>query len=240
MKIKKFSVTDHYIKALVYGSSGSGKTTFAGTAPDAIFASAEGGLMSIGDRRPDFVEIKSLRDLMELRTYLQNEEHAYKTVIIDSITEINEIIKLEIQQRTGRNMQLQDWGDLARKMRDILRSFRDLPMHVLFLAQETTEEDEQKIAKYMPALNGKAANEIAYFMDIVGYLRIDGDGTRVMITASNAKYLTKDRSQKIGNDTEIDFAVWMQKIGELETSEQEEVVSYSAADLKNYLSFSKL
>jgi hypothetical protein len=40
-------------------------------------------------------------------------------------------------------------------------------MHVLFIAQESNEKDEDRIEKIVPSLNGKAATEIAYFMDIV-------------------------------------------------------------------------
>ena len=47
IEIKRFKPTSHKIKALVYGASGSGKTSFAGTAKNAIFLSAEGGLLSI-------------------------------------------------------------------------------------------------------------------------------------------------------------------------------------------------
>lgn len=232
MEIKKFSVTTHHVKALVYGASGSGKTTFAGTARNAIFASAEGGLMSISDKTPDFVEIRSLKDLMDLHAYLRNEKHGYETVVIDSISEINEIIKIEIERRTGKSMQLQDWGELAKRIRGILRGFRDLPMHVLFIAQESTETDEQKIVKFVPQLNGKAATEVAYFMDIVGYLKIEPDGSRHMICEPNAKYLTKDRSRVIGNDSPVDFGVWMDKIATLEIGEQTVKTKYNGPKKK--------
>lgn len=232
MEIKKFAVTNHFVKALVYGSSGSGKTTFAGTATNAIFASAEGGLMSIADIKPDFVEIKSLKELTDLLSYLKTQKHPYQTVIIDSISEINEIIKIEIKRKTGKAMQLQDWGDLAEKIRAILRGFRDLPMHVLFLAQENCEMDDQKIVKVVPQLNGKAATEIAYFMDIVGYLSIAADGSRHLLTESNSKYLTKDRSGVIGNDCPIDFTEWMNRISKIELGEQAVQVTYAGQKQK--------
>jgi GTPase SAR1 family protein len=220
VEIKKFSLTNHFIKALVYGASGSGKTSFAGTAPKAIFASAEGGLMSIAHFHPSFVDIRNVDDLKQLLTYLKTQKHEYQTVIIDSISEINEIIKAGIEQKNGKSMQLQDWQVVQRTLRAIFRGFRDLPMHVLFLCQENMEMDEQKISKIVPSLNGKAATEIAYFMDIVGYLRIDPDGTRHLITEPNSRYLTKDRSRVIGNETPIDFGVWMNKISKLEVQEQ--------------------
>ena len=224
MQIKKFTPQGHKIKAVVYGASGAGKTSFAGTAKNAIFASAEGGLLSIADKTPNYVEIHTLQDLRDLLVYLTKEKHTFDTVIIDSITEINEVIKLEIEKKNGRPMAIQDWGTLGKDIRSILRSFRDLPMHVLFLAQEAVDKDEDKVTKITPSLNGRAATDIAYFMDIVGYLYIDKDGTRKMQTQPNAKLLTKDRSNKIGNDCPVDFNEWVSRVATLATGKEKVVV----------------
>jgi len=100
MEIKKFKPQDHKVKAVVYGASGVGKTTFAGTAPKAIFASAENGLLSIADKGVDFVEIKSLRDLLDLRVFL-SKKNDYQTLVIDSISEINDILKADIEKKNN-------------------------------------------------------------------------------------------------------------------------------------------
>lgn len=229
MEIKKFAVTDHKIKAVVYGSSGTGKTSFGGTAKKAIFASAEGGLLAIADKQPNYVEIKSLNDLREMLVYLKTQKHDYETVIIDSITEINEIIKADIEKKTGKAMEIKDWGTLAKNIKEILRGFRDLPMHVLFIAQEATEKDGDVVTKVVPSLNGKAATEIAYFMDIVGYLYIEkGTGARKLITLPNSMYLTKDRSKVIGNDTPADFAAWVDKVSKIALGKEETVTNFGA------------
>ena len=220
MQIKKFTPQDHKIKALIYGPSGAGKTVFTGTADKAIYASAEGGLLSIADKNPDYVEVKSLKDLTDLHSYLLNQKHDYETVVIDSITEINEIIKTQIEKKAGHSMQLQDWGELAKVLRTIFRQFRDLPMNVILVAQEAYITDEDKIRKIVPSLNGKAATEIAYFMDIVGYLNVESDGTRWIETDSNKKLLTKDRSKLIGNKAPIDFKKWISRVKKIETKEQ--------------------
>lgn len=220
MQIKTFQPTNHKIKAVVYGASGTWKTVFWWTAPKPIFASAEGWLLSIAGKNPAFVEIKSLKDLQELLDYLQKQPHDYETVIIDSITEINDIIKVDIEKRTGRSMQLADWWELSKKIRGVLRGFRDLPMHTLFIAQESMDKDEDKVTKIVPSLNWKAATEIAYFMDVVWYLFIDKAGERKMITAPNEKLLTKDRTSLIWNDTPVDFGVWVEKVKWIKTGEQ--------------------
>lgn len=223
MKIQIFKPQDHKIKALIYGASGAGKTTFAGTAPKPIFASSENGLLSIAEKEVPFVEIKSLKDLLELYQELVGGKHDFETVIIDSISEINEIIKSEIENRTGRVMQLQDWGKLQKQIRDILRKFRDLPMHVIFIAQEKAITDEEKIEKIVPLMNGKAATEIAYFMDIVGYAKVQKDGKHVVFTNTNQRLLTKDRTNKIGDCIDADFSIWIEKVKQLQTGECETI-----------------
>lgn len=228
MQIRKFRPEDHFVKALVYGASGAGKTYFAGTAKKAIFASAEGGLLSIADKTPDFAEIHSMRDLLELYNHLHKELAAGKcqwdTVVIDSISEINDVIIGEIEKKTGRKMQIQDWGELAQKIKKVLRDFRNLPMNVLFIAQEAPEKDGDKIKKIVPMLSGKSATGIAYFMDIVGYMKVENDGVRRIITAPDPLLLTKSRCALLGNDTEPDFSVWIEKISKMETGKQETLV----------------
>jgi hypothetical protein len=65
-------------------------------------------MLSIADKQVSFVEVKSLSDLKSLLAYLMSNDHGFETVVIDSISEINEIIKTDIEKRTGKNMQLQD------------------------------------------------------------------------------------------------------------------------------------
>ena len=71
MQIKQFTPTSHKIKAVIYGESGTGKTSFGGTCPNAIFASAESGLLSIAHLNPEYVEIITIQDLAELLVYLK-------------------------------------------------------------------------------------------------------------------------------------------------------------------------
>lgn len=210
--IKKYQAEKQFIKALIYGASGSWKTTFSATAPNLIFASSEKWLMSIRHLSPDYAEINSLQDLKDLYNFLKNEKHGFETCIIDSITELNDIIKTEIETKNKRNMQLQDWGILQKEIKDILRKFRDLPMHIIFLAQETTEKDEEKIVKYLPSLNGKSATEIAYYMDTVGYCFIDKLGNRKIATTPNERFLTKDRTNVIEGGENQNFTEWVNAV----------------------------
>lgn len=122
-------------------------------------------------------------------------------------------------------MQIQDYGTLSKTIREILRGFRDLDMHVLFIAQEKYEKDGDKIEKIVPSLNGKSADEIAYFMDVVGYIYLDpSTGERRVITNTNHKTLSKDRTGKIGNNMEADFKQWIEAVKGMQIIREEETV----------------
>jgi len=221
MEIRKYKPQGHFVKALVYGPSGSGKTVFGATAPSPIFASAEGGLLSIAENQPAYTDIKSMKDLKELHKFLLTGGHEFETVVIDSISEINEIIKAEIEKRTGRSLERGDWADLSKQLRDLLRMFRDLPMHVLFIALDHTEKDEEKNTRFVPMLNGKSATEVAAVMDIVGYMEVASDGTRSIVTTTQRRYLTKDRSRLLTPDTPANFSAWVNLINTIETGDEE-------------------
>ena len=110
------------------------------------------------------------------------------------MTEINDIIKAEIEKKRGRALQLQDWSEVSKDIEKILRSFRGLPMHVIFIAHEKIEKDEEKVVGIYPALNGAAATKIAGFMDVVGYIYSTPTGEHLVDTLPSPKFVTKDRT----------------------------------------------
>ena len=72
-KVRTTGASDYgrYIKMLVAGNPGAGKTLLASTALNPIYASAEGGLMSIADKGLPYVEIEKIDDLLELKQMLK-------------------------------------------------------------------------------------------------------------------------------------------------------------------------
>jgi len=230
MQIVKFKPQDHFIKALIFGKPGTGKTTFASTAPKPLFLSAEAGLLSIADKNPDAVVIRSLKDLQDAHDYLKTQKHDYQTIIIDSITEINEIIKAEIEKKNNRAIRRDDWGEVSTKIKRVIRDFRDLPMHCIFLAQENVEKDEDTIVRIYPSLNGKSATEIAAACDVVGYLDIDKTlGERYMVVKEHAVLATKNRLAPLKTDNpSLDFSEWVKLMSSICVGEECVVAKHEA------------
>lgn len=235
LEIKRYSPKSHKIKCVIYWASGTGKTTFWWSAENVIFASSEDGLLSIADKQVPFAKIETLEQLKQLRDFLQKEEHQFETLVIDSITDINERIKKGIEEKTGRKMEKNMWAELSDKIKGILFDIKNIDMHIIIIAQEKFEKDGDEIKKIIPSLNGKLANEICYFMDVVWYIYIDEEWERRLITSQNDKYLSKDRTKKIWNDTVMDFKVWIEKMNEIAIWEEEVLYTYMSETEKTLM-----
>ncbi len=220
MEIKIFTPKNHKIKALVYWPSWSWKTSFWWTAKNVLFASAENGLLPLANKNIPYVEIKSLQDLIDLKNFLEKQEHNFETLVIDSITEISDIIKNGIEKRNKRKMQLQDWWELASQIEWIIKDIKNIDINVIVIAQELNITDEEKIQRIVPSLNWKSSTKICYYMDVVGYIYVDKAGNRTMITSQNDKLLTKDRTWKIWNSNELDFENWRKLVNDLQVWEE--------------------
>ena len=165
-----------YAKVVLYGPPGSGKTTMGATFPDVLFLSAESGLLSVRDRAIDVWTINGWEDLEEAYDFLRKGDHRYKSVVIDSLTEVQKKLNEHIVKKfPGKRrdyddlMSQSDWGYAIDKLRKMCRAFRDLPLNVVFIALDQQEPGEaETITK--PALSGKTmAVELMGWVDAAIY-----------------------------------------------------------------------
>lgn len=103
----------------------------------------------------------------------------YRTVIIDSLTELEvycvyQLLKINIEGTDiGEDIDTAGWPEFRKNnemVKLLVRAYRDLPMHVIFICAEAYTQDEQKKHHYSPALTGKLGSQVQGFVDIVGYL----------------------------------------------------------------------
>ena len=136
-----------------YGKSGSGKTTLACTFPTPIL------LIDINDEGTDSVsdmadedlkvwDIEEFSDIEEPYNYLKANKGEYKTVILDTVTMLQtKAIEEQVGEKLAKQnknpgdwgtMTKQDWGRVAAQMKIWITRYRNLPMNVIFIAQERT------------------------------------------------------------------------------------------------------
>lgn len=119
------------------------------------------------------VYVRDYESVLRVYQWLQVGQHQFKSVILDSISELQVRLK---EKLAGRGqMQTQQWGELLTALAGLMRDFRDLTMHptnpleAIVLTAMTSQRD----GMYKPYLQGQLATVIPYFFDMVGYLYAD-------------------------------------------------------------------
>lgn len=209
-----------FFNMLVYGESGVGKTTLAGSAVEVpemrpvIFLDIEGGTLSLRDTYPEVekVRIDSWYDLEYVYADLKSNPTKYKTVVLDSISELQEFGMDEIMSRAVKKAedegderdpdlpQIGEHGKSANRMRKVVRRFRDLPMNTIFTALERVDEDAKRRKYVKPALAPKLAGQLPGFLDVVLYMynkEVDGEIKRICLSRKTDEVTAKDRTNRL-------------------------------------------
>lgn len=217
LPIKK--VTEHppFFNMLVYGESGAGKTTLAGSADEVpemrkvLMIDIEGGTLSIRRKFPDVevVRVKNWFDLGTVYDELYAGLHNYSTIVIDSLTECQKlsmdlVMKKLVNQYEDRDPDvpgIREWNINIEQTRKFVRLFRDLPMNTIFTTLCKTDKNINTGAiRRKPSLSGKVADEVAGFLDIVTYLYTKeepgnpGNYLRVLLCGNTESEVAKDRT----------------------------------------------
>jgi phage nucleotide-binding protein len=220
MNLKSTStVKSGSIKMLAYGQAGSGKTSLIPTLPAPVILSAEGGLLSISDKEIPFLDISDMDALREAYKWLAESDEAkqFASVAIDSISEIAEVC-LGKEKALAKDPRAA-YGEMQTTMAEIIRSFRDLPRHILMTAKLEKAQDEMGRMLYSPSMPGnKTGQSLPYYFDIVAALRVEKDAEgvtqRAMMLESDGMWQAKDRSGKLSAWEAPNLGEIIKKIGE--------------------------
>lgn len=173
------------LSVLGYGRSGTGKTTFASTFPKPIL------LLDIRERGTDSVsnvksldvgEVNDWGQFVDMYWYLANENHPYKTVVVDQITQLQDLAIVQAMKDDGKDpkesISKRNWGQAAGLMKTWLLNYRDLidrGMHVVFLAHDrlTSGEDDSGEDQIDPSVGARLMPSVASFVN--GMVKIIGN-----------------------------------------------------------------
>lgn len=201
---------------LVHGESGTGKSTFAATAPGPILIlDAESGSdyldgnivywNPVTDSPPEndgtwdvcVTPVLDYQTVVTAYEWLASGEHSFASVVLDSVSEIQQ---RAIDSIAGANqMRRENWGELLRTVAGQIRKFRDLKSHptkplwaVVFVAMTN-----QKDGKYIPLVQGSLQNFLPYYVDACGWLYVETDDFgaehRNLLIGPHPEFLAKER-----------------------------------------------
>ena len=88
----------------IFGEGGTGKTSLAATFPAPVFIRAEDGFdVFAGKKAPNaFPVLKNGEDIFEQLDALLEQEHPFKTLVIDSITSLDKKFESDIVRKDPR------------------------------------------------------------------------------------------------------------------------------------------
>jgi hypothetical protein len=228
-------LTSGHVKALVYGMSGSGKTSSFGTLPTGtLVISAEGGLMPLIGKSVDFIDIARADDgavltdpaqriarLSEIFKWLHagcpdakgKATNAYRNVCLDSLTEISQLLVQKLNKDfPDRKDSFPMWGEYTKIMLSIVKSFRDLPYNVFMSVLAEPDKDETGKRFIGMDVAGSMSRKLGQYFDLVLYVHVDAEGTRSFITRSTDTIQCKDRSGKLDAKEAPDLGALVLKI----------------------------
>lgn len=113
------------------------------------------------------------------KRYGFDAEKRYKTVVIDSLSELNQISlsrafgenSNDLLSFAGSDDTRRDYGRNRESIIKTIRAFRNLPMNVIATCGCEWDEDERKKVGYMPRLTGKLSKEVQAYWDVIGFLK---------------------------------------------------------------------
>lgn len=215
------------------GEGGMGKTSLAASFPAPIILRVEDGTASLAGRSDVALSplMLSSQDVLNALTALGTEDHPFRTVIIDSVTQLNTLIESEIVASDPKaksiNQAMGGYGAGHSAVSERHRNVREFAgrlqvhkgMNVVFIAHadnETVElPDADPYTRYTIRMHRKSVSHYSDNVDLVGFIKLKtfttgegerkrahSDGLRIITCYPTPSHISKNR---YGIKTDIPF-----------------------------------
>lgn len=201
--------------AIIYSHKGVGKTSLLGSCAEVealspvLIIGTEDGTSVLGrdysdNPNLDVVNVEDWTTAAQVITAVANNETKYKTVAIDTLSELQEIMKRFCTNDGKRSMEYKDWAFVADNTINIVKMLHRSPyVNALFTthAEKVKDEDSGKLLLSPYFLGKKSLTEALKPVDEVWYLAVgkneQGEAVRVLQTQPDGKIDASDRSGKL-------------------------------------------
>ena len=175
-----------FVKSLVIGGPGVGKTRWSSFFPKPFYANCENGLASVADRRVQAADIKTSQDMLDVLVMLKQEgrmpraQRRFQTFVVDTLDAFQRKVMDEwLQMHPGESSfsGFEAWGYLNAKMDMLMTRLLNLDMNVIVLVHYTdktiTEGSGANAVthqEYQLQLSGQIKDKVFNDFDLVGWM----------------------------------------------------------------------
>jgi hypothetical protein len=180
-RIRPIGFDDEGIKLLLYGRSGTGKTTLWATFPGPILAVVCSGGTKPGELRsvdtPEYrgkIDQVTLRDSGEMKDVLAflKKGSKYRTAVVDHASGLQDLTLKEVlgwdelpAQKSFGMATMQQYGESTLRTKEILREMLNLSINVVIVAQERRFDDDAPAELIRPTVGAGLSPSLANWLN---------------------------------------------------------------------------
>lgn len=180
---------------LIYGQPGTRKTSYAGSAPNAILFDFDNGMRRVDeDYRCAFVPSEYLRNWNEVEAQLNHEQFAeFDTFIFDSVTKLLDYMadfamKKDLKnKKNGGGLSLQGYGALGDIFKSFLAKLEMMNKNIVFVAHDK-ESKEGDSTRLRPDIVGASLGFVTRCADMIGYVEMINNQSVIQFTPTDRFY----------------------------------------------------
>lgn len=212
---------DRALSILIHASAKQGKSSLSVTAPAprvycdvesaARFLEAEGRIKAVkwdpfkepppvddGTWDTAVVATRDFETVAKVYEVLNSGQHPFKSLVIDSISELQ---FRYVDNKTGRSQPtMQQWGGVYRDVGGFVRDIRDLTMHPIKPLEAVVVVAMTRLidGKYVPWAQGQLQTVLPFLLDATTYLYVDnnpdtGLPVRMLLTQPTGQFEAGNR-----------------------------------------------
>lgn len=204
---KTVAESEPYVRALVYGDPGTGKTVFAAKFPKPFIIDVENGTSSLRNHDElSGVKVHNLGKFDEMQEIFNDFRSGggmeFETVVIDSLSALQQKHLAEVierdKSRDSKVPTLLDYKANTAVMQRLLIAFRDLPKNLVITAHSTFDKDDNDGRMYIrPDVTPRLSQTVVGLLDVIGWMHT-GEGEK-----EGKQYLQIRPSRKVVAKTRI-------------------------------------
>jgi len=202
------------LTVLVYGQSKIGKSSFCAQAENALFLATEPGLNALEVYQ---IPIASWRELLTALAEIKAGDHAYKTIILDTVDNGYRMCSEYICAKNGVEHEAdlpygKGWALVNAEFHRVITRIAFLPCGFYMISHSQEIEVDTRTGKYtksVPTLPDKARRLVLGMVDMILFCDLTAENGRVVRTKPDRHYEAGDRTGRLPETIDLDYAAFL-------------------------------